>query len=308
MQDPFNVNHPSCDHTVVITQTVRELLGEDKYSEAIAIGEDRLLDLAGSLSLDKGRVPLDEKATHDSVILRYEIARCYSKLAENFSHKNAINGDIVHRHYSKAARHLETALRLEPDEVFSLHLLGKVYMKMGEDDKALAIADRLTQINPKEAGPASIIMAQVHMRKGHYAECIEAAEKSIEIAKQENDEYTLSMGLTFKGKSHLALGEYAKALEVSAHFLELAERMPIGRDRNRNTCIGLDIRAQVELAQGQYEAALDTANQISKVAEDTEDQSMRRHNLRIASGLKTQATRKKAMPVNEVEPASHLGF
>jgi CHAT domain-containing protein len=101
-------------------------------------------------------------------------------------------------------------------------------------------------------------IADVHLKRGEFAEALDYAERSLEISRdfqrQTGNEYYIATGYSFLGMIHRARGAYAQALHYLHDALDIVRAHNYGEpqlaDASRN--VGL-----VHYSQGDYRLAID---------------------------------------------------
>jgi len=124
-----------------------------------------------------------------------------------------------------AARHLETARRraVSPDPSLEF-MLGRLYLRTGRNDLAIATLRRLSE-DETDRGEPTALLAQAYLRAGRDEEAITL----LETAVRTHPEFYASLGELYEGKQRWkdATGAYERALARNPRNVELQTRLAL---------------------------------------------------------------------------------
>jgi protein O-GlcNAc transferase len=124
---------------------------------------------------------------------------------------------------SKAALHLEKAQTLEPRNPHYLALLGRVYEKLFEYEKAISSLRKALKLNPQiDQESILMLLGILYMKLGRCEESIEAFEEALKIAPHETRiHYNYGVVKVLMGKATEAVDAFTKALEIDPLSLDI---------------------------------------------------------------------------------------
>lgn len=203
------------------------LLRQGKREEAIEIRRD--------LPPAESKLLVDDAMYKDS--FRQFATHSYSLLATQLSKKNL---------ESEAEQQLLHALSLEPESVKVLVSLADLYYRQQKLPAALAVRERLTQVEPNEplhfqniasiaiamgktatadqaltqaaeiddSGNADLLLTQLCLGLGNYQKAVAAAERSVEQLRTADSHLALITSLNLNGDNAKAVAALLKAKEL----------------------------------------------------------------------------------------------
>ncbi|HOE08993.1 MAG TPA: tetratricopeptide repeat protein, partial [Treponemataceae bacterium] len=154
---------------------------------------------------------------------------------------NRAKGAVLSRDFSLAARLYKTLLKSEPDNVEYLSQLGSVYVREGNDEKALTAYQSVIS---KDSGNFSALnsLGGIYRRLGRYEDSIAVLETALATGVNENAVY-YNMGHTYK-----LMGNYEDAADC---FITVI-------DENPNDVLAYNHLGSIQAARGGHQKALQT--------------------------------------------------
>ena len=119
---------------------------------------------------------------------------------------NRANSAMISRDYALAARLYKSLIDENPGDMNLLVRLGNVYIKSGEDEKALAVFQKLLETDSQNE-EILLALGGIFRRLKRYEESIEILNKALKAGAKEEDVY-YNLGFTYKlmGKYEDAIG------------------------------------------------------------------------------------------------------
>ena len=234
-------------HSKAVTSSMADLRCQHKFDEAIALGEERLIDFTGK--------------PYDNFQIRDILAKCYLSKAENTA--DAPKRDAL---IDLAFSHIRAGLKQVPDDASFLRALSKAYLAKEEPKNAV---DTLLRIARNKNGKKTNIYADAldicHKYKMYdtaeiigeklmeHAEGIEDAKKRyIETAR----------GYSIKAWARLSQGHIVKASETIDAMIKYLQQAPDIEEHlmHKEMAIAFHQKAKVELSSAQPNEALKAVN------------------------------------------------
>ena len=148
---------------------------------------------------------------------------------------------VLSRDFSLAARLYKTLLKSEPDNVDLLSQLGSVYVREGNDEKALSAYQ---SVIARDQGNFNALnsLGGIYRRLGKYEDSIAVLETALATGMNENAVY-YNMGHTYK-----LMGNYEDAADC---FITVI-------DENPNDVLAYNHLGSIQAARGDHQKALQT--------------------------------------------------
>ncbi len=127
-------------------------------------------------------------------------------MAENLLLLNRADSAVMSHDYALAARLFTALLKENPDDRMLLERLGNVYIKSGDDQKALPVYEELNSLDPKNA-KIMLSLGGIFRRVKKYDESIAILNKALSAGAQEVQVY-YNLGFTYK-----LMGKYEEAID-----------------------------------------------------------------------------------------------
>jgi len=173
--------------------------------------------------------------------------------------EEATAGQILER----GARRIDTDLEQDPEtQSHMMEAIGRVYLSMGEADKALPLLDRSLALRRDLYGPDDVLtassmhsLAKARRDKGEYeeAENLLRAALAIQQRKLGADHESVAAALYDLGWLLTARGEWDAAERIYRQSLDIY--VATGRERDRGATTVMDGLATVLMYKGDYAAA-----------------------------------------------------
>ncbi|HQL04554.1 MAG TPA: tetratricopeptide repeat protein [Treponemataceae bacterium] len=154
---------------------------------------------------------------------------------------NRAKGAVLSRDFSLAARLYKTLLKSEPDNVEYLSQLGSVYVREGNDEKALTAYQSVISKDPGNFSALNSL-GGIYRRLGRYEDSIAVLETALATGVNENAVY-YNMGHTYK-----LMGNYEDAADC---FITVI-------DENPNDVLAYNHLGSIQAARGGHQKALQT--------------------------------------------------
>ncbi|WP_149554734.1 tetratricopeptide repeat protein [Treponema pectinovorum] len=122
---------------------------------------------------------------------------------------------VLARDFSMAVRLYKQLLKDDKDNVFLLGQLGNLYMKSGQDEKALEVFKRIAKLGDGKS-EALITMGGIYRRLKMYEKSIEVLEQALSLDGK-NPQISYNLGFTYKymGKLENAINCFEDAIEMN---------------------------------------------------------------------------------------------
>lgn len=154
--------------------------------------------------------------------------------------------------------HLNKAVALKPSYTPARNNLGRVYLEVGELDKAIAIFKEITK-DALYATPHFPLanLGLAYYQKGQYATALEYYHKALKL------EPNFVFALHGLGSTYLAMNDGRMALRYLKKALELAPKVPEIHYEYAEACL---LTGQIAQAKASYESTIDLAAPESEVS------------------------------------------
>ena len=119
---------------------------------------------------------------------------------------NRANSAMISHDYALAARLYKSLIDENPDDKDLLVRLGNVYIKSGEDEKALPVFQKLLEADSQNAGTL-LTLGGIYRRIKKYDESVEVLNKALKAGAKEEDAY-YNLGFTYR-----LMGKYEDAID-----------------------------------------------------------------------------------------------
>lgn len=117
-------------------------------------------------------------------------------MAENSLLLSRANSAVISRDYALASRLYSTLLKENPDDKDLLARLGNVYIKSGEDEKALPVFQKIREKNPGDL-EVLLTLGGIYRRIKKYDESVEVLNEAL-VSGAKREQVYYNLGFTYK--------------------------------------------------------------------------------------------------------------
>jgi len=130
-------------------------------------------------------------------------------------------------HAEDAQSELEKALELDPSRTHALYLLGRLYVQKRENEKALPYLQRALRLKP-DLVDASSLLGTAYVRLGQFANAVPTLEKAAPLDHYGNVHFQLYLAYRKLGQTELAQKALARSQDLRKSSLEHDQALIMG--------------------------------------------------------------------------------
>ena len=126
-------------------------------------------------------------------------------------------GILYHREPGWGGGAISTSLRLKPNSASALLGLGNVYLRLGEQDRAIAVLQKAIKLSPDAFEPR-FLLGSAYNRLNRYQDAVNELETAVHLGGDESEVYY------HLARAYGGLGREDARRTASARFAELSKR------------------------------------------------------------------------------------